>query len=840
MSLDFADINPAAARSTEAADASTTSDLPARAQYVVVGGGVVGTSIAYHLATMGQKEVVLLERKQLTSGTTWHAAGEVVSGGSSEDPLWMARYSRDLYTKLEAETGLSSGFKQVGYLQLATTERRDEAYRRETAYCRSVGMTKEILSPKEILDIVPMMKVDDIIHGFWTPDEGRANPVDVTMSMAKGARQKGAQIFEETEVTDFVVENGRIKGVVTPRGTIECEKVILASGLWGRELAAKAGVSVPLQAAEHYYLLTEPIDGVTPENVPVIEDPEAYGYYREEGGGLLVGMFEPVGAAWSLDGTPKESAFAVLPPDWDRLGPFLEVAMQRFPMLEDAGIRTLFCGPESFTDDISPMLGESPEVDGLYLACGLNSVGILMGGGLGHVMAQWLIEEYPPIDLTEVGVDRTHEFQTTRRFREERTVERLGFLLNDLSWPNSQPKLGRNVRRSPFHDQHVADGAYFVATNGWEYPDFFGGPGTKPDVEWGFKRGIAHERTQIEHLNTRENVGAIDMTMMSNYLVQGPHAMQVMNRVCANDIDTEIGRVVYTQWLDERGGIIADVTVTRQADDQFMVISADNVHRRLPAWIRRNTSEGEFLTVTDVTSGIALLTVQGPKSRELLQRMSPNDWSNEAFPYLTAQKIELGYTPLWALRVTYVGELGWDLLIPTEFASCLYEQMREAGEDLGFIPTGVGALSSMRMEKAYRDMGHDIDSTDTPLEAGLGFAVAWDKAGGFIGREALLKQKEAGPPKKRLVNVLLESPDHDLVGAEPIYWDGKPVGVVRVGAFGYSLGASCGIADVEREEGIPASDIKAGSFEIDIAGTRVPAKVSLRPFFDPERSRPLS
>ena len=837
MSLDFADINPSAAK---AADTAADSDLPARAQYVVVGGGVVGTSIAYHLVTMGQKEVVLLERKQLTSGTTWHAAGEVVSGGASEDPLWMARYSRDLYTRLEEETGLSTGFKDVGYMQLATTERRDEAYRRETAYMKSIGVDKHILSPKEILDIVPMMQVDDVIHGFWTPDEGRANPVDVTMSMAKGAKQKGAQIFEETEVVDFVITDGRVTGVVTPRGTIECEKVILASGLWGRELAAKAGVTVPLQAAEHYYLLTEPIEGVTPKSVPVIEDPEAYGYYREEGGGLLVGMFEPVGKAWSLDGTPKNSAFAVLPPDWDRLGPFLEVAMRRFPALEDAGIRTLFCGPESFTDDISPMLGESPEVDGLYLACGLNSVGILMGGGLGHVMAQWLIEEYPPIDLTEVGVDRTHVFQATRRFREERTVERLGFLLNDLSWPNAQPKLGRNVRRGPFHDQHIADGAYMVATNGWEYPEFFAGPGEKPTVEWGFARGIAFDRTRIEHLNARENVGAIDMTMMSNYLVQGPDAMAVLNRVCANNIDTEVGRVVYTQWLDERGGIIADVTVTRQADDQFMVISADNVHRRLPAWIRRQTDEREFLTVTDVTSGLALLTVQGPKSRELLQRLSPDDWSNEAFPFLTAQQVELGYTPLWALRVTYVGELGWDLLIPTEFAAGLYEQMREAGDDLGFAPTGVGALSSMRMEKAYRDMGHDIDSTDTPLEAGLGFAVAWDKPGGFVGREALLRQKEAGPPKKRLVNVLLESPDHDLVGAEPIYWDGEPVGVVRVGAFGYTLGASCGIADVEREESIKASDIAAGSFEIDIAGTRVPAKASLKPFFDPDRSRPSS
>jgi 4-methylaminobutanoate oxidase (formaldehyde-forming) len=837
MSLDFADINPAAAK---AADSSSTSDLPSRSQYVVVGGGVIGTSIAYHLATMGQKEVVLLERKQLTSGTTWHAAGEVVSGGASEDPLWMARYSRDLYTRLEEETGLSTGFKQVGYLQLATTERRDEAYRRETAYMRSKGMTKEILSPKEILDIVPMMKTDDVIHGFWTPDEGRANPVDVTMSMAKGARMKGVQIFEDTEVTAFDIKDGRIAGVQTARGIIECEKVVLAAGLWGRELAAKAGVLVPLQAAEHYYLLTEPISGVTPENVPVIEDPEAYGYYREEGGGLLVGMFEPVGAAWSLDGTPNDSAFAVLPPDWDRLGPFLEKAMQRFPALEDAGIRTLFCGPESFTDDISPMLGESPEVDGLYLACGLNSVGILMGGGMGHVMAQWMIEEYPPIDLTEVSVDRTHEFQATRLFRKERTVERLGFLLNDLTWPNAMPEEGRNVRRGPFHEQHLADGAYLVASNGWEYPEFFSGPGNTPRVEWGFARGEAFERTRDEHLNARENVGAIDMTMMSNYLVQGPHAVTVLNRVCANDVDTEVGRVVYTQWLDHRGGIIADVTVTRQADDQFMVISADNVHRRIPAWIRRNTSEGEFLTVTDVTGGIGLLTVQGPKSRELLQRLSPNDWSNEAFPYLTAQKVELGYTPLWALRVTYVGELGWDLLIPTEFGATLYDQIREAGADLGFRPTGVGALSSMRMEKAYRDMGHDIDSTDTPLEAGLGFAVAWDKLGGFIGREALLKQKEAGPLKKRLVNVLLESPDYDLVGAEPLYWDGEPVGELRVGAFGYSLGASCGIADVERDEGITAADINGGSFEVDIAGTRVPATVSLKPFFDPDRTRPLS
>jgi 4-methylaminobutanoate oxidase (formaldehyde-forming) len=454
-------------------------------------------------------------------------------------------------------------------------------------------------------------------------------------------------------------------------------------------------------------------------------------------------------------------------------------------------------------------------------------------------MAQWLIEGRPPIDLTAVGVDRTHEFQATRMFREKRTVERLGFLLNNLSWPNAEYEHGRDVRRSPYHARHVADGAHFVTTSGWEFPDYFAGPGVTPTVEWGYARGEHFARTREEHLNARENVGIFDMSLMSHHLVQGPHAMAVLNRVCANDVDTPVGRIVYTQWLDEQGGIIADVTVTRLAEDRYVVISGDTIHRRVPAWIRRQTRPAEFLTVTDVTSGQSLLSVQGPRSRELLASLSPDDWSNDAFPYLSARKVELGYTPLWALRVTYVGELGWDLLVPTEFGATLYDQLREAGAGLGFRPTGVGALETMRMEKAFRDMGHDIDSTDTPLEAGLGFAVAWDKPGGFVGREALAKQRESGPLTTRLVNVLLDSPDHDLIGDEPVYWDGDPVGHVRSGAFGHSLGAACGIADVSRDTGVTAGDLAAGSFEIDVAGTRVPARVSLRPFFDPERARIL-
>ena len=837
MSIDSSAINPSVAH---VADASSSSDLPSRAQYVVVGGGVIGTSIAYHLAKLGARDVVLLERKQLTSGTTWHAAGEVVSGGTmSENVAWMVRYSRDLYDRLEAETGLSTGFKQCGYLQLASTARREEGFRRETAFLTAYGIEKFILTPAEIADMVPMIRTDDLRAGFFTPDEGRANPVDVTMSMAKGARMNGVQIFEECEVTGFQQTNGAVTAVETPRGTIECEKVVIAAGLWGRELSAKAGVTVPLQAAEHYYLLTEPIEGVTSE-LPVVEDPESYGYFREEGGGLLVGLFEPVGAPWSLDGTPKDSAFAVLPPDWDRMTPFLEKAMDRFPALADAGIRTLFCGPESFTDDLGPMMGESPEVKNFYLACGLNSVGILLGGGMGHVVAQWMIDESPPIDMTEVSVDRTHEFQATRRFRAERTVERLGFLLNDGAWPNAQPMVSRDIRQSPFHSQHVADGAYFVGSSGWEYPDYFAGPGVVPTVEWGFDRGEPFDRTREEHLNLRENVGAMDLSVMSNFLVQGRDAEAVMNRVCANNVAVPVGRVVYTQWLNDAAGIIADVTVTRQAEDEFLVIGGDNIHRRIPSWIKRNIRDGEFVTVTDVTSGSAMLSVQGPRSRELLQSISPNDWSNEAFPFLTAQKTELGYTPLWALRVTYVGELGWDLVIPTEFGAKLYEQIREAGADFGFKPTGLGALSSLRLEKAYRDMGHDIDSEDNPLEVGLGFAVAWDKPGGFVGREALLKAKESGPLESRMLTFLLEDPSYDLFGAEPVYWNGSVAGYMRVGAFGHSLGAATGLAVVEREGGITGEMIAAGGFEVDIAGVRVPAKASLRPFFDPDRTRPQS
>ena len=815
-----------------------TSDLPSRARIVIVGGGVIGASIAYHLTKMGISDVVLLERQRLTSGTTWHAAGLIASGGTADETSsWIARYTRDLYANLEAETGVSTGFLACGYLQLATTERRRESYRRETAFLSSFGVEKHEITGAECGVLNPLLKTDDILSGFITPDEGRANPVDVTMSLARGARDGGARIIEMTEVTDFTQTGGRVTGVVTDRGTIECDQVVLAAGLWGRQLAAKAGVLVPLQACEHYYLLTEPMEGVH-QGLPIVEDTERYGYYREEGGGMLVGLFEPVAAAWSLDSIPKDSAFLTLPPDWDRLTPFLEDAFVRFPTLADAGIKTLFCGPESFTPDLGPMLGESPELDGFFVACGMNSVGILTGGAVGKIMAEWMVEGLPPVDVSHMHVDRAQPFEVTRRFRSERAVESLGALLNDGGWPNYAPKTGRGVRRSILHDRLAADGATFMPSGGWEYVEFFGEPGTTPDNPWLYGRHNGFERTRIEHEATREAVTAFDLTSMSKFLVQGPDAERVLNQVCAADVAVAPGRIVYTQWLDERGRIHADLTVTRLADDQFLIVTADLTHRRIPSWIRRATPDGAFLTVTDVTSGSVILSVQGPRSRELLSRLTPADLSNDAFPYLTAQHIELGYAPILALRVTYVGELGWELHIPTEFAPAVYDQLREVGQDLGYRNAGMAALSSLRLEKAYRDFGHDIDNEDNPYEVGLGFAVALDKPDGFTGRDALVAFRAQGPVTRRLAQFLLDDPAYDLMGNEPIYLDDKLVGYMRAGAFGYTLGASVGLGMIESWAGLDAAAVTGGHFEVDVAGTRVGATATLRPRYDPDRTRP--
>jgi 4-methylaminobutanoate oxidase (formaldehyde-forming) len=750
--------------------------------------------------------------------------------------LWMARYTRDLCASIEAETGQATGFRPIGHLSLATTPGRLEALRREAAFVRGYGVDNQELSAREFGELWPQARTDDILAAFYVADEGRVNPADLTMAYAKGARMGGARILEGVTVTGFRTARGRVTGVVTDRGAIQTACVVNAAGIWARQVGALAGVSVPLQAAEHYYLITDTVEWASPD-LPVIEEPDRHGYYREEGGGILVGLFEPVAGPWSLDSMPGEVAFASLPPDWERVGPYLARAMDRIPALHEAGVRTMFCGPESFTPDIGPLLGEAPELGGFFVAAGMNSLGILLSGGVGSLMARWIVDGVPPVDVTGLCIDRTQPFETSRRFRADRTVEQLGALFADAAWPNWHPRTARNVRRSVIHDRLAAAGAHFAVSSGWEYPEWFAADGAPPEIVLGWGRDGSFALQAAEHRAVREAVGMLDVSLMAKFLVQGRDAEAVLSRICANDVAVPVGRVVYTQWLNERGGIEADLTVTRLGEARFLVVVTDLVHRRIAPWIERHAPEGAHVTVTDVTSGTTLLSVQGPRSRELLQRLTSADLSNDAFPYLTAREIDVHYARVLAMRVTYVGELGWELHIPAEFSLTVYDALMEAGADLGYRNVGLGAMNSLRLEKAYRDYGLDIDNTDTPLDVGLGFAVAWDKPGGFIGREALLARRHAGPPRRRLAQFLLEDPEPLLHGGEPILRDGRWIGHIRAGAYGHTLGGAVGLGMVEEVAGIPMEAIQGGRFEIDIAGSRYPARASFRPLYDPDRLR---
>ncbi|MEI8238649.1 MAG: FAD-dependent oxidoreductase [Actinomycetota bacterium] len=814
-----------------------TAQLPDRARVVIIGGGVIGCSIAYHLAQLGWSDVVLLERHSLTAGTTWHAAGLITSAGmADETSLFMARYSRDLYARLEAETGHSTGFREVGHILLASTPERVEVLRRAGAWQHGFGVPEREISPREVADMWPLLRTDDVLAGFYVPDEGRADPVGCAVSMAKGARQRGATVVEGVSVKGVEQRNGRVTAVLTDVGRIETEIVVNAAGMWAGELGALSGVHVPLQAAEHYYLITGPVPGMDPD-LPVVEDPDRYGYYRPEGDGMLVGLFEPVGKPWHLDGVPHDFAFGTIDPDWDRMAPFLAPAMDRIPSLGECGVRLFFCGPESFTSDVRPLLGPAPELDGYWVAAGMNSLGILLGGGVGHLMAHWIVDGVAPLDVTGYAVGRVATHETSRRFRAHRTPEQLGVLFGDGAWPQWKPSTARNIRRSVLHDRHLAAGAHFGASFGWEFPEWFAEPGEHPRTVLDFVRQESHPVVAREHRAVRESVGVLDMSLMAKLMVQGPHAGAVLNRLSANDVDRDIGRLVYTQWLDPRGGIVADLTVSKLADDRFLVIASDIIHREIEPRIRRETRPHEVVVVTDVTSATTLLSLQGPASRELLGRLTDADLSNDAFSYLTAQHIHVGYAPVLAGRVTYVGELGYELHVPTEHAAGLYDLLFETGRDLGIRPVGLGAMASLRLEKGYRDMGVDIDTTDTVWEAGLGFAVAWNKPGGFIGREAMLAAKAAGAPKDRVVSVFVDDPDADLFGGEPLLLGGEWNGYVRAAAYGHTLGGPVGLAQVHHDDGVTAAWLATGTFEVATPARRWRATVQMAPLYDPQRLR---
>ena len=809
-------------------------ELPRHTRVAIVGGGVIGCSIAYHLSKLGWEDVVLLERKQLTSGTTWHAAGLIGQLRQSMNMTRLARYTAELYRGLEAETGQATGFRQCGSVSVATTPGRMEELARNASMAKVFGLPVHLVSKSEIRTLYPLANVDDVIGGIHIPSDGYGNAVDITQALAKGARSRGVRIFQDTKVTSVRHDGRRVTGVVTERGPIDAQYVVLCGGMWTRELAARIGVSVPLQACEHYYVLFKDVPGLDP-SMPVLRDYDHCSYFKYDAGRLLVGAFEPNARPWGTDGIPDDFSFGEIAGDFAHFEPVLLDAMRRVPALGEAGIQKFFCGPESFTPDVRYHLGESAELENCFVAAGLNSVGLQSAGGIGKVVSEWIRDGHPPMDLWEVDVRRNMRFQRNRKYLEARVKESLG-LLYATHWPFRQYETARGARRSPLHDRLRIAGACFGEAFGWERANWYAPAGTAPAYEYSYGRQNWFEPSAREHRAVRAGVGLFDQSSFAKFRLEGSDATRILNRVCANDIEVPPGRIVYTQWLNERGGIEADLTVTRLSESAFLIVTGAETETKDCNWLKRHIDPSAHCVLTNVTSGMGVLSVMGPSSRALLQSLTPDDLSDAAFPFATSREIELGYGLVRASRITYVGELGWELYVPTEFTVGIYEEIISAGMAHGLVHAGYHALNSLRIEKAYRHFGHDITDEDTPLEAGLAFAVKLDKAGGFIGREALLEQRESGPAK-RLLQFQLKNPEPLLYHNEPIWRGATIVGFVRSGMYAHTLGAAVGLGYVSDPEGARAKAIDPDAYEIEIAGVRHSARASLRPLYDPGNER---
>lgn len=813
------------------------ADLPTKARVVIIGGGVVGCSVAYHLTKLGWDDVVLLERKQLTSGTTWHAAGLIAQLRATANMTKLAKYSQELYGALEEETGVATGFKRVGSITVALTEDRKEEIYRQAAMARAFGVEVEEISNERVQEMYPHLNLEGVVGAVYLPLDGQGDPANIALALAKGARQRGGIVKERVKVTEIAKDGRKVTGVDwvaddgSASGHIECDMVVNCGGMWGHEVGRMAGVNVPLHACEHFYIVSEPIEGLT--QLPVLRVPDECAYYKEDAGKMMLGAFEPESKPWAMEGIPDSFEFDQLPEDFDHFEPILEDAINRMPMLAEAGIHTFFNGPESFTPDDAYHLGLAPEMDNVWVAAGFNSIGIQSAGGAGMALAEWMDTGQKPFDLGDVDISRMQPFQGNKKYLFERSKETLGLLYAD-HYPYRQKATARGVRRTPFHYHLKEQGAVFGELAGWERANWFAKEGQEREYQYTWKRQNWFENSAEEHRAVRENVGMYDMSSFGKIRVEGPDAEAFMNYIGGGDYTVANGKIVYTQFLNNRGGIEADVTVTRLTETSYLVVTPAATRLADQTWMMRN--KGNFnVVITDVTSGEGVLAIMGPNARKVLEAVSPADFTNATNPFGTAQEIELGMGLARAHRVTYVGELGWEIYVSSDMAGHAFETLFDAGQEFGMKLCGMHMMDSCRIEKGFRHFGHDITCEDHVVDAGLGFAVKATKECDFIGKEAVMARKESGP-KNRMLQFKLTDAEPLLFHNEPILRNGEYVGYLSSGNYGHTLGAAVGMGYVPCE-GESAADVLGSTYEIDVCGVKVKAEASLKPMYDPKSER---
>ena len=811
-------------------------DLPSTAKAVVIGGGIIGCSTAYHLGKLGWTDTVLLVRKKLTSGTTFHAAGLVGQLRTSANITQLLGYSVELYKKLEQETGLQTGWKMNGGLRLACNANRWTEVKRQATTAHSFGLEMHLLTPKEAQDLWPLMTIDDLVGAAFLPTDGQANPSDITQSLAKGARMAGVKIFEDTPVTRILVEDGRIKGVETPYGTIACEKVVICAGQWTRTLAATVGVNVPLVSVEHQYMITEVIPGVT-KDLPTLRDPDRLTYWKEDVGGLVWGGYEPNPKPWAQNGIPEGFHFETLQPDWDHFEQFLDNAISRVPALATAGVKQLMNGPESFTPDGNFILGEAPELQNCFIGAGFNAFGIASGGGAGMALAEWVAKGAAPYDLWPVDIRRFGKVHHSTDWIRERTTEAYGKHYT-IAWPSEEMLSARPTRRSPLYAHLKAAGACFGEKLGWERPNWFADPaeGEVAVDRYSYGRPGWFDAVGREHKAAREAAVLIDQTSFAKFTLKGPDAAKTLSWIAAGNVDRAVGRLTYSQMLNDKGGIEADVTVARVAADEFYIVTGTGFATRDFDWINRNIPQSARCELVDVTSAFSVLSLMGPKAREVLARVCGDDLGNDAFPFGTAKRISVARCPVLALRVNYVGELGWELHMPIEVAATVYEALIEAGGDLGLVNAGYRAIETLRLEKGYRAWGAEIGPDHTPVETGLVWACKMKSGLPFKGRAALAAQM-AGGVKKRLAGFTVDDPAVVLLGRETIYRNGERVGWLSSGGYGHTIGKPVGYGLIRRMDGVSEDFIRSGDYELEVASERFAARLHLEPLYDPANLR---